>query len=399
MDDATLHFTDALVNVVCGLTCLSLWLNQRRDRCLAFWGTGLLIYGTTNSLFPFTPDTPLWNSVGFTVLNIANFIMWGGYRLFDGRLALTPAMRVLLPVPVVVCVLAALSLGDWSSAERMALVVYSGLGIAQVSYVLRGRLTWTGPRTISGMVVLLNIVVILVTAFAGGRWFSIEFGRAAFLLTDHVVTIVFTLAVLAMVGERDYRTIRDTAHHDLLTGTLNRSGLADAIEQGAVARALLLIDLDFFKQINDRYGHAGGDAALRTFASSLRALLMPSDLLVRLGGEEFLIVTDMTSTDAAKALAERVRASAGSARLQIGAAEVRFTVSIGVSIRVADEDLDEAIKRADAALYHAKAAGRNRVECASTVARSVEYADLTRRLVADHPATKHGRTMLRRTAL
>jgi len=364
VDNATLHYTDALVNVVCGLTCLSLWLNQRRDTCLAFWACGLLIYGTLNFLFPFAPNTPVWNSFGFTILNFANISIWGGYRIFDGKRAFPPTQLVLVPIPLAVCILAGLLTGNWIAGANAALVSYCALGVLQIVYVVRGRTSLFGPRLISGLIILPNIVTLLLSTFPGNPWLAGDGGEALFLLSDHIVTIVFTLAVIAMVGERDYRTILQSAHRDHLTGALNRSGLADAISQGARLSALLLIDLDHFKAVNDRFGHEGGDLVLREFARRARGVIRSTDLLVRLGGEEFLIATDNPSAMDAGILAERACMAARHQPARIDGVSIPFTVSIGDAMRHTGEDLDRAIKRADAALYQAKAAGRDRISLA-----------------------------------
>lgn len=361
MNNATLHFTDALVNLTCGLTCLTLWLNQRKDACLAYWGTGLLLYGLMNSLFPFTPTTPLWNSAGFSVLKVADVLFWIGYRVFDGRRPVNGWLPLLPIVPVGTCLLVGRLTGDWVLGERCALLAYCAIAFAQVVYVFRGRIGLLGPRAISAYVVSLNVVAILALVLFRNVWFSDEDGDSAFLLVDHVVTIVFTLAVIAMIGERDYRTVLRTAHRDLLTGVLNRSGLADAMVKGASARCLLLVDLDHFKQINDRYGHDGGDEVLRDFSRRMSRVVGADDLVARLGGEEFLIATAAPSMDQAMALGEAVRQAAKEQPSFVDGEAIAFTISVGVALRRNREDLDRAIKRADLALYRAKAEGRDRV--------------------------------------
>lgn len=366
MDTAAFHFTDALVNLTCGLTCLSLWLNQRKDTCLAYWGIGLLVYGTMNSLFPFAPNTPLANSAGFSILKVADILFWAGFRVFDGRRAVNRWLLIAPIAPFGTCLLVGSMSGNWTLAETGTLLVYAAIAFAQVVYVFRGRTSLFGPRSISAAVVMLNVIVLLTVSLFRDSWFTAETGQAAFLLTDHMVTIVFTMCVIAMVGERDFRMVLRSAHRDPLTGLLNRSGLADAIAKRADARTLLLCDLDHFKQINDGYGHDGGDEVLRAFADRMAQATGPNDLVVRLGGEEFLIATADTSLQRAIRLAEGVLSATRAKPAQIGLSAIPFTVSIGVAIRRADEDLDHAIKRADQALYSAKTEGRDRASIADT---------------------------------
>jgi diguanylate cyclase (GGDEF)-like protein len=139
--------------------------------------------------------------------------------------------------------------------------------------------------------------------------------------------------------------------------------LARAVRDGS-STALLLLDLDHFKTVNDKWGHLAGDAALRQFASTVAAELRGGDLLARLGGEEFAVALADRRTDQAENLAERIRRAVAALRVSAGAADIRLTVSIGVaSIRDTDS-LDALLKEADLALYQAKASGRDRVESA-----------------------------------
>jgi diguanylate cyclase (GGDEF)-like protein len=160
---------------------------------------------------------------------------------------------------------------------------------------------------------------------------------------------------------------------DPLTGIANRrSFMQDAAQlakrQTANPRptAVLLIDLDHFKSINDRFGHALGDRALEVFAFTARQSVRSTDLLGRLGGEEFAAVLADTSRDKAMMVAERIRASFAQAALEVDNRPVGATVSIGM-VHCQDPVLDvhELLAQADQALYCAKENGRNRVEVAS----------------------------------
>jgi diguanylate cyclase (GGDEF)-like protein len=163
--------------------------------------------------------------------------------------------------------------------------------------------------------------------------------------------------------------LRRLATIDELTGTLNRRQFFE-LGQRALARvseskqdfALLLIDIDHFKMINDRYGHPAGDAALKHMAGHLRTGLRGTDLIGRLGGEEFGIVLPATPTDAALRVAERLRTSIAKTPLEHGSNRFGMTISIGVAMaRDAERSLELIIARADSQLYRAKESGRNRV--------------------------------------
>ncbi len=122
-----------------------------------------------------------------------------------------------------------------------------------------------------------------------------------------------------------------------------------------------MADLDFFKKLNDTYGHAAGDAVLRAFASLMLETLRQSDLVCRYGGEEFAFVFPESTLEEASSLAERFRASCAEHDIRLADGRlVRVTLSLGIADASACP-LEEALKRADEALYEAKHQGRNRV--------------------------------------
>jgi len=174
-----------------------------------------------------------------------------------------------------------------------------------------------------------------------------------------------------MLAELSARTaeLHHLATTDLMTGVHNRhSFMQDLYREFVRGRryrtplSLLVFDLDFFKQINDGYGHAAGDEALRAFAKAAGECLRGMDVLGRLGGEEFGILLPNTVLDQAEIVAERIRAAVTEIAIETEYGTVRFTTSVGVAQSVeGDDSVDTLLARADAALYAAKAAGRNRV--------------------------------------
>ena len=171
--------------------------------------------------------------------------------------------------------------------------------------------------------------------------------------------------------------LRRSAELDALTGSFNRRTidhwLARTFAEGARTGqpvSVLFIDLDHFKSINDRHGHACGDACLREVALALRGALDEGDLFGRYGGEEFIAILPGRSGAAARVVAEQLRMAVENLRPECGAQPVRLTVSVGVATRLEHEDGPEAtLGRADRALYSAKAAGRNCVQVAPAVFR------------------------------
>lgn len=164
--------------------------------------------------------------------------------------------------------------------------------------------------------------------------------------------------------------LRELATTDALTGLANRRRFIDRIaeEHARLQRsddlqaAVLMLDLDHFKRVNDRYGHAVGDAMLVHFTDVLRGQLRRFDTAGRLGGEEFAVLLPGASPAAARSFAMRLRRAVESTPLGRNGERIAMTVSIGVAAIDADDaSADSALLRADAALYQAKAAGRNRV--------------------------------------
>ena len=169
----------------------------------------------------------------------------------------------------------------------------------------------------------------------------------------------------------DMRALADLeqhAHHDDLTGLLNRGAAMRALDD-AIARppsgggrvAVVLCDLDHFKHINDRYGHAVGDAVIRTVADRLRGHVRTGDAVARLGGDEMLVLlADMETMGQAVRIAEQLRAAVAEP-MRLGDLCLQVSMSLGVVLIEDGIERDAAIARADAAMYRAKAAGRDAV--------------------------------------
>lgn len=180
--------------------------------------------------------------------------------------------------------------------------------------------------------------------------------------------------------------IRELATRDELTGVFNRrhgmAMLRDGAAAGAGRRqgeaaaplALLLIDIDWFKRINDGHGHPVGDAVLREVCQRLQLALRAGDVLARIGGEEFMVVLPRTLPAAAAALAERLRAAIAAAPVAVQALRLPVSVSVGLAARGSGEPLEQLLNRADAALYLAKHRGRDQVAWAEAAPGAAEPA-------------------------
>lgn len=171
---------------------------------------------------------------------------------------------------------------------------------------------------------------------------------------------------------RTEAALRDMAEHDPLTGVANRRFFfVRSAEEFSRARrhqrslSLISMDIDYFKRINDRFGHAAGDEVLKTFCVTCGTLLRRADLLARLGGEEFAVLLPETPLGEAYSIADRLRQVVAKQHALVENQAIKWTVSAGVSTLIPkDATIDDALRRADEALYRAKEGGRNRVEAA-----------------------------------
>jgi diguanylate cyclase len=169
--------------------------------------------------------------------------------------------------------------------------------------------------------------------------------------------------------EKELAQVSNLVREDQLTGALNRRGMDEAFSR-ELARAdrldtpisIGLLDIDHFKRLNDGLGHQAGDEALRHLAKVVRGLLRPTDILARYGGEEFLILLPNTEVDEAEKILQRIQRELTRQFFMHDNERVLITFSAGVAERVRGEDEKAMLARADAAMYHAKSLGRNRVE-------------------------------------
>jgi len=240
---------------------------------------------------------------------------------------------------------------------------YVALGFAEAPADIDGFLfAPKGPADYRVAWLVLSGALALVAVIAAVAWRFVRLSRA--------------LAREITQRQRIEQKLRDSnatleqlATTDRLTGLLNRRKFEElaTIEIGRARRyanplALLFLDIDHFKAVNDHYGHPTGDIVLAEMSQRLRASVRQSDSVGRWGGEEFLILAPGASRDEALRLAEKLRAMvAAQGFRQVGS----LTISIGVSTLQGDDDLQALVSRADAAMYRAKQGGRNRVELES----------------------------------
>ena len=199
-----------------------------------------------------------------------------------------------------------------------------------------------------------------------------------YLATAQFMTLMMTVGFMTVCTRRLQITLERRSTLDPLTQTLNRRGFADiyAKEHALMRRegtfmTMLNIDIDYFKKINDKFGHGVGDRVLVDMAQMIGKALRGSDHVARFGGEEFVVLLPGTGLDLGLHIAERIQTTLLAARPEVPP----YTVSIGVACQnSAEESLDSLLNRADKALYCAKERGRNRYEVAADVVQPLRNA-------------------------
>jgi diguanylate cyclase (GGDEF)-like protein len=226
--------------------------------------------------------------------------------------------------------------------------------------------------TLIAVMTAVGAILIAVTLL-NHQGYGLHIGIAAILAGCVALLVVLPIAWL-LVGlllrvYGDEQKMRNLASYDSLTGLLSRHAFFDnANNYVALARrehkpfVVMIIDLDHFKLINDRYGHPAGDAVLKLFAEVTNSIARRSDIIGRMGGEEFAIVLPSTSTSEALEFAGRLHAAINQAVLTFNDSAIRYTASIGLAEFDTDsaDNIDELLARADLALYEARQSGRNR---------------------------------------
>lgn len=226
-----------------------------------------------------------------------------------------------------------------------------------------------GSVSVIALLALLRFITILFSPEASVRMFTATGVNPSVFFFASLAQMSMSFAFMLLINYTLANELKELAATDALTGILNRRTIeVETMRQLAQVRrsgdnvAIMMIDVDYFKQINDRYGHPAGDEVLRRLAHLMRSIVRGNDYVARYGGEEFCILLPVTSELQAAALAERLRRLYSELSIDWNGTPLQSTISIGVAdSRQAGTDLEALIKAVDTALYQAKHQGRNRV--------------------------------------
>ena len=394
----TLFLVTIDIEAMVGLLLLFVWVQNTQIQAVAWWGCAHLMRSGSIALFG------MYGSVSdFISIDLANVILllsfgitWTGARVFDHR---SPLLAYVLLGPLA-----------WVFASRFPVFMESldlrvlfSCGIIATYTWLTAYEFWRGRSE-----ALVSRWPAIFVLFAQGSLFLLRTPLAArlpWLPTGHVaesvwlivmtleallLTIATAFILLAMAKERSEYRLRTAAMVDPLTGVANRRSFlqdgAELAKQHAAKpypAAVLLIDLDHFKSINDRFGHTVGDHVLQIFAQTAQENVKAPELIGRLGGEEFAIVFCDVGPERAAARAELIRTSFAERANEVDGYPVAATLSIGLAFcENGSLDVPELLMQADQALYDAKERGRNRVEIASLDLVQKRKDSLPARMVA-----------------
>ena len=341
----------------------------RHARAAAEWAWGSILL-TAGALVNVAQNDlpPLFSQILATPAMMAGVAM---IILGIRRVQAQPRNPVWLAIPVVLMLVAAYGWGYAAPNLTMRVITFSLLMSAMMATLCRSVGVWhTGKLHVAAWFIGVPAFVVTSTlmvrtllaakfgaepiASGGGPMTTITYlvGSTSFVAIQIGLILLHQLLLL--------EDLHRSAERDAMTGLLNRRGFTESLPPQLDGYAMLTMDIDFFKKINDEFGHAAGDDILAMLGNSLRRLLREGDLAVRLGGEEFGLLLKNADQQIALQVADRIRWDISSQSSAMVGGPV--TVSLGLAVAVPNESIDSLAHRADLGLYLAKANGKNRCE-------------------------------------
>ncbi len=391
LDIPTLAISRGLMQMMLGGLLIYVGNQQAQQQASRLWALGFLLNGL--SLFVFAIEVPTaWERTTVIINHLAlgassAFFLFGFWQFGSQRSR--PGLAALM----LILPLASLLMWEviWPNARLRVLVTATGQALFllllqhSLSHAPRKELATIYKRL---RMIVLGYLVVFVWSYASiagilptSAHLELSYHRTAFSVASLLFMLALAFACLALQFALLAARNADLAMTDWLTGLLNRRGFFMATRQledsrGAAAplASVIVIDIDQFKMINDRFGHANGDHVLKSVADKLRELADEQHLLARTGGEEFCVVMPNCDQHKAMVLAESIRRHCQEAAItSVDGQPVRLTISAGVCEVQGGQSFDQAMIFADKALYQAKRAGRNQVQpCTNAAARTAD---------------------------
>jgi diguanylate cyclase (GGDEF)-like protein len=382
LDVNTLFLVTIYVEAILGLLLLFAWVQNTAIHAVAWWGFADLLRAASIVLFGMFGSVPdivsidLANAMLFTAFALT----WTGARVFDHRRPLPILMFGGAALWLIVSRIPAVA-NWWDLRVLLSCGIITAYTWATAYEFWRGRSEALVSRWPAIFMLFAHGALYLLRTPFGAQMLWSPAGNEVFdsvwMTVLSFEALLFTISIafilLAMAKERTEHRHKTAALVDSLTGIANRRAFLQDSEAQLKRQAadphpiaVMLLDLDNFKSINDRFGHAVGDRVLMRFAEVANGCMSRADLFGRLGGEEFAAVLVDATRERALMVAEQIRTSFANATYELDGRPIVATVSIGVVISYdAVLDISALLAQADHALYRAKDNGRNRIEVAS----------------------------------
>jgi len=385
LDVQTLFFINVAVLFVAAMTAVILWRRNPRETALQEWAVAMCLGGVASLVLGVFGPVPASLSMGIlgNSLAFASFTMsWEAMRRFNGRPSANGRVAILI-----VAFLVIFSTARYLGADVRLRAVLISLAVTPLAFlasreiVLGGTKEPLSSRTPTAVIFGAIGVDMLLRAIDAGfsppvipelAFFDDPFqSHLVFAMTIGLVCLSVS-GLSMMEQERQLKRHEKAALTDELTQLPNRrffdeqgGRLVKRASMNGAPACILMMDLDRFARINERFGHAGGDRALAAFAAVLREHIRPTDLVARYGGEEFCALLVNTDVTEGQRIAQRLRTAVADLVVDLQGQPMSFTVSVGLAALQGD-DLGDSVERADQALYQAKRQGRNRVAVAAS---------------------------------
>lgn len=387
LDGYTLLVACCALLVIFGAVLCFLWLRDRRAVWLLWWGLPLIVNGAALTLYLRGGWQSDFNAIAFG--NAARIFalgcLWYGIRAFQGR---RPPWGVISAMSLFWIALCFYPPFMGSMTARVVAVSLLSAIICFFAVhelwrdrndALHSRYPLLAVFASYGILMLVRAALADVVPFPMGARpvDAVWLAGYSWVVMGHAIFAAILFLVMTM--ERREALQRNFAMSDPLTSLLNRRAFSDYAlrlnrRRSDEALAVLVLDLDHFKQVNDRFGHEAGDRLLKAFADVAENNVRPSDQLFRMGGEEFCFVLPDTAINDALAVAERIRRAFEATAIDSSTGRASTTVSIGIAATRVAIDMEVLLAAADAAVYEAKARGRNRVVVAEPASLMREQA-------------------------
>src|SRR3954466_2990893 len=376
----TLFLLTIDVEAILGLLLLLVWVQNARVTAVAWWASAHLMRATSVMLYGLYGSVPDLISIDLAnVILFSSFgVTWNGARVFNGLPSLPGSLIAGAGIWLLASKWPGFEVGSEVRGQLSAMIIAGYTWLAAYEF-WRGRSEPLVSRWPAIFMLFAHGALFLLRTplFAIMPWSTAsEMVGSVWLTVLSFEALLFTISIafilLAMAKERTEYRHKTAARTDPLTGIANRRGFLEQTASslnaaaGTQPTAVLLFDLDHFKTINDRYGHAVGDRTLKIFADIAKAHVGTAGTVGRWGGDEFVAVLPNTTREIAATVAERIQVALEDAAADIDGRLVGATVSTGPAFSSNGAfELPAMLLQADQALYRAKSEGRNRLAIAT----------------------------------